>query len=187
MTHYERRLPHWDTVDEPLFVTFRLHGSLPANRVFPPERVTTSGQAFVTMDRLFDPATSGPFYLRQDVIAKLIVRALHEGEDRFQRYQRHAFVAMPNHVHLLDLREVGYPARGFHSLVGPIKRLHRSRGKPYSGQDGRPFWQAESYDHLMRSRDEFTRIRRYMEGNPVRAGLAATPEQFPWSSAARAA
>ena len=40
MKHYERRLPHWDAVDRPLFVTFRLHGSLPINRVFAPATLT---------------------------------------------------------------------------------------------------------------------------------------------------
>src|SRR5882762_4622617 len=34
-----------------LFVTFRLHDSLPSNRVFPPE-VMTNGKAFVAMDRI---------------------------------------------------------------------------------------------------------------------------------------
>src|SRR5438094_685915 len=55
MQHYQRRLPHWDTIDQPLFVTFRLHGSLPAHRVFPSE--TQSGKAFVIMDRLLDRAS----------------------------------------------------------------------------------------------------------------------------------
>jgi hypothetical protein len=63
MTHYERRLPHWDLVGHPVFVTFRLHGSLPASRVFPPERLT-SGKAFVAIDRILDKSTSGPLYLR---------------------------------------------------------------------------------------------------------------------------
>src|SRR5207253_9923873 len=68
MEHYERRLPHWDTVGQPLFVTFRLHNSLPTNRVFPPERLTT-GQAFVAMDRILDAARSGPLYLQHPQIA----------------------------------------------------------------------------------------------------------------------
>jgi len=46
MRHYERRLPQWETIGEPLFVTFRLYGSLPTHRVFPPQTVATSGQAF---------------------------------------------------------------------------------------------------------------------------------------------
>jgi hypothetical protein len=62
MTHYERRLPHWDAVGERLFVTFRLHDSLPRNRIFPPQRLT-SGKAFVTMDRILDRAREGPLFL----------------------------------------------------------------------------------------------------------------------------
>ena len=62
MHHYERRLPHWDVVGQPLFVTFRLHDSLPASRVFPPEGLTT-GKAFVAMDRILDTAQAGPQFL----------------------------------------------------------------------------------------------------------------------------
>jgi len=53
MQAYERRLPHWDTVGQAMFVTFRLHGSLPASRVFPPERLR-NGRAFAAMDKLLD-------------------------------------------------------------------------------------------------------------------------------------
>ena len=45
-----------------------------------------------------------------------------------------------------------------------------------------PFWQDESYDHLVRGDEECQRIRRYIEWNPVKAGLAASPEDFPYSS-----
>ena len=51
------------------------------------------------------------------------------------------------------------------------------------GHTGQPFWQDESYDRLVRDEAEFQRITRYIEMNPVKAGLAAKPEDFPWSSA----
>jgi hypothetical protein len=51
------------------------------------------------------------------------------------------------------------------------------------GRSGEPFWQKESYDHWVRDRAEFERIRDYIEANPVKAGLVATPQDFPWSSA----
>ena len=85
MKHYERRLPHWDTVAQPLFVTFRLHDSLPANRVFPPDRLT-SGQAFVAMDRILDRAQTGARYLGIPEIASLVFGAIRDGERRFYRY-----------------------------------------------------------------------------------------------------
>ena len=45
------------------------------------------------------------------------------------------------------------------------------------------FWQSESYDHWVRDDDELLRIIDYIENNPVKAGLAALPEDYRWSSA----
>jgi len=46
-----------------------------------------------------------------------------------------------------------------------------------------PFWQEESYDHMVRNLSEFENIRNYIEENPVRAGLATEGCQYRWSSA----
>lgn len=105
MHYHDRRLPHWDTTEQPLFVTFRLHGSLPRNRDFPPAHLS-SGQAFVAMDRLLDRSGYGPVFLQRPEVARLVLRTLHDGQVRFRRYELHAFVVMPNHVHLLATRYV---------------------------------------------------------------------------------
>ncbi len=174
---YERRLPHYDAVGERLFVTFRLHGSLPESRIFPPERLT-SGKAFVAMDRLLDAARSGPLHLRQHEIAKhRQSKSLLDGEVKFHRYELHGFVIMPNHVHLLVESHV--PAARW---LGPLKGFTGHAANRLLGLRG-PFWQDESYDHLVRNDDEFDRVRRYIENNPVSAGLVHTPEEFLWSSA----
>ena len=178
MKHYERRLPHWEVIGQPLFVTFRLHGSLPSNRVFPPAKLT-SGRAFLAMDRILGKAQHGPVFLRQPEIARLVVQALTDGEARFQRYHLHSFVVMPNHVHLLVT-----PLVTARQWLGPLKGFTGYRANRTLSRLGAPFWQDESYDHLVRSDEEFRRVERYIEFNPVRAGLTASPEQFPWSSAA---
>ncbi len=177
MAYYERRLPHWDAVGQPVFVTFRLEGSLPTTRVFPPERLQ-SGRAFLAMDRLLDRSDCGPRYLRQPEIAGAIVQAIHDGQTRFQRYQIHAFVVMPNHVHLLVTPQVN--ARQW---LGPLKGFTASQANRLLGRSG-PCWQDESYDHLVRNDREFAKIINYVEQNPVRAGLVESPEEYPWSSAA---
>jgi hypothetical protein len=82
MRFYQRRLPHWDVIGKKVFVTFRLHGSLPANRVFPPARAT-AGEVFVAIDRLLDHARTGPFYLRRPEIAETIVESIRDGDRRF--------------------------------------------------------------------------------------------------------
>ena len=180
MRHYERRLPHWDVVGEPLFVTFRLHGTLPKGRAFPPQHLASSGKAFVAMDRLLDRARSGPFYLRQPEIAEQVVVALWDGERIFNRYQLHAFVVMPNHVHLLATSKV--PASQW---LDSLKGFTGNRANALLGRHG-TFWQEESYDHLVRS-GGFERIRSYIEQNPVTAGLVAHAEDYLWSSARHAA
>ena len=64
MRYHDRRLPHWDATEQPLFVTFRLPGSLPRSRDFPPIHLS-SGQAFVAMDRILDRTVSGPVFLQR--------------------------------------------------------------------------------------------------------------------------
>ena len=46
MAYTERRLPHFSAVGVPIFVTFRLHGSIPRGRVFRPDILTSNGEAF---------------------------------------------------------------------------------------------------------------------------------------------
>jgi REP element-mobilizing transposase RayT len=177
MKHYERRLPHWDVVESPVFVTFRLYDSLPINRVFPPGRLT-SGKAFVAMDRILDKAMSGPRFLQQSDLAALLIDALKDGDRRFHRYDLHAYVVMPNHVHLLVTPHVVAT-----QWLGPLKGFTSHQANQLLARQGKHFWQDESYDHLVRSDDEFQRIRRYIENNPVTAGLVTAAGQFPWSSA----
>jgi REP element-mobilizing transposase RayT len=43
------------------------------------------------------------------------------------------------------------------------------------------FWEAESYDHVVRTRVEFHRIVAYVLNNPVKAGLVRRWQDWPWS------
>jgi len=180
MTLSERRLPHLYAIGQPLFVTFRLYGSLPVNRPFPFANLT-SGEAFVAMDRLLDQARSGPMFLRQPDIAQLVLASIDYGAG-IGHYQLHAFAIMSNHVHLLLTPHINVS-----KLLCSLKRAIARRANLLLERTGQPFWQDESYDHLVRNSDEFRRIQRYIENNPVAAGLATRPEEYPWSSSGRPA
>jgi REP element-mobilizing transposase RayT len=173
---HRRRLPHYHSVGQPIFLTWRLHGSLPANRSFP--SVTTSGRAFLIMDRIPDHAVSGPLFLRRNEIASMVTDSMHYRDRYLRHYQLHAYVVMPNHVHLLmtPLVEVS-------KVMQSLKRFTAREANRILGLTGQPFWQDESYDRLVRNQTEFQRIAHYIEMNPVKAGLAATPKDFAWSSA----
>jgi putative transposase len=176
MREYRRRLPHRDTEGTPVFLTWRLHGSLPAERVFYREHLT-SGKAFVAYDRLLDTATSGPLFMSQPPVASLIQDHLTTiGADLCEL---HAYVIMPNHVHMLCTPNISLP-----SLIRRIKGPTARWANELLGLSGRPFWQEEYFDRDVGSGDEFHRVWTYIEWNPVKAHLAVTPEDFAWSSAA---
>jgi REP element-mobilizing transposase RayT len=178
MPFYRRRLPHFDETERSAFITWRLYDSLPPNRAFPAEALT-SGQAFAAMDRLLEQARTGPFYLREPVIADMIVEAINYNADSLGHYALHAFVVMPNHVHLLVTPAVSLP-----KLTKSLKGITAKRANAILGSTGTTFWQEESYDHLVRNADEFERITRYIEHNPVRAGLVRESGDYRWSSRA---
>jgi len=138
-----------------------------------------SGKAFVAMDRLLDRSRSGPLHLRRREIADLVVAAVQDGQNKFQRYLLHAFVVMPNHVHMLVT-----PRLVATKWLAPLKGFTAYRSNQLLDSHGQAFWQDESYDHLVRSPEEFDRIRVYIEQNPVAAGLVFDAEEYAWSSAA---
>ena len=128
------------------------------------------------MDRLLDRACTGPLFLRMPGVAKMVMDAIYYRDQR--TYHLHAFVVMPNHVHLLMTR-----LEAVSKVMESPKRFTAREGNRLLGLTGQPFWQDESWDRLVRNDTEFERIVYYIERNPVTAGLAATPEEFPWSSA----
>jgi len=178
---YRRRLPHVFETTRPVFLTWRLHGSLPAGRYFPGGKMD-SGAVFVAMDRLLDEARAGPVYLAQPALANLIVDALHYNAQSLGHYWLHAFAVMPNHVHVLLTPNIPLPR-----LTKSLKGITAKGANESLGTTGRPFWHEESFDRDVRNMQELDRIRGYIENNPVRAGLVKEASQFVWSSAGWAA
>ena len=177
MDFYRRRLPHLYDTEHPAFVTWRLHGSLPPNRIFPSASLT-SGRAFAAMDGLLDEARDGTCYLRQPTIADMVVEAIYYNPGILGHYFLHAFVVMPNHVHMLVTPTVALP-----KLTRSLKGITSKRANTMLALAGKPFWQQESYDHLVRHEREFEKIVNYIENNPVRAGLVMEASDYRWSSA----
>jgi REP element-mobilizing transposase RayT len=84
---------------------------------------------------------------------------------------------MPNHVHLLLKPHL--------CMSKPLGSLNAATARNANVllQRSGPFWQDESYDHPVRNGEEFRRVQRYIDHNPVTARLVARPEA--WSSAGR--
>ena len=173
---YRRRLPHFQPDGVSIFLTWRLFGSLPAMRA--KDAYRTPGHAFASVDQALDRNGSGPRWLRDPRIAGLVAESILSGVSRKHWYELEAWVVMPNHVHLLILPQAPVP-----TITRWLKAWTARRANQLLGLVGQPFWQDESYDHWARNRKERERIARYIEWNPVSAGLAATAEEWEWSSA----
>jgi type I restriction enzyme R subunit/putative DNA methylase len=176
MLEYRRRLPHFQPDQVFIFLTWRLYGSLPTKSVR--SSCATPGQAFATADRALDLDSAGPRWMSDQRIAGLVAASILEGENRRHWYELDAWVVMPNHVHLLILPQAPVP-----SITRWLKAWTARQANEVLGRTGQTFWQDESYDHWARNCQQRDRIRRYIERNPVSAGLVASAELWPWSSA----
>jgi putative transposase len=149
---------------------------------------------FALYDGLLDKAEGGRPWLKDEKIAAVVENALLRRYANI--YTLWAYVVMPNHVHvflrpkLIARTEVRATTDDWQECV-PLNKITQylkgssaREANKILGHTGQSFWQDESYDHWARDDDEFYRIIAYIENNPVKAGLARLPEDWPWSSAA---
>ncbi|MBL8820418.1 MAG: transposase [Planctomyces sp.] len=182
-------LPHWFQPGVSYFVTFRTEDSIPAdvNRRWHARRAawlechgislddpnwqellfrlprhirrefheTFSQEYMESLDKGF-----GACVLRNAELSKVVADSLFHFDS--DRYHLGDFVVMPNHVHLIAC------------LLGDTdierqctswKRYTARKINKAMGDSGR-FWQEESFDHLIRSAEQFDAIQRYIADNP---------------------
>jgi putative transposase len=90
----------------------------------------------------------------------------------------HAYVLMGNHVHLLmTAAESGV-------LASAMRRLGQCYTQAFNRKYARtgPLWEGRFKSCLVATDRYLLRVYRYIELNPVRAALAACPEDYRWSS-----
>lgn len=90
----------------------------------------------------------------------------------------HAYVLMTNHVHLLVTPAAANDISLLFQDVGRhfvpyINKTYHRRGS---------LWEGRHKGHILDSEDYFLICMRYIEMNPVRAGMVEHPAQYRWSS-----
>ncbi len=94
------------------------------------------------------------------------------------RVSIHAFVLMTNHVHLL--------VSGEHKDSIPLFMQALGRGFVryinITYERTGTLWEGRYKSSLVSSSEYFLAVSRYIELNPVRAGMASQPGEYPWSS-----
>ncbi len=200
---YHRNLPHIQPEGATFFVTFRLHGSIPATKLIQWReehdmqeaeivRTYTSAEKqkdklyelqrrqFGRMDTYLDSAVHGPTWLTHPAVAKIVVDSFHHFDNK--RYRLDALTIMSNHGHavLSPHQKDDGSFYALKSIMHSIKSYSANEGNKALKRSGR-FWQDESYDHFVRDTDEWGRIVQYVLNNPVKAGLVSDWREWRWS------
>ncbi len=107
--------------------------------------------------------------------AKLFIDSLYHY--RGSAYLLHEFVVMPEHVHIVIT-----PLTSLEKAVQFIKGGFSYRAKKELGSN-MEIWQKGFSDHRIRDASDYAIHRIYVHQNPVRKGLCARAEDYPYSSA----
>jgi putative transposase len=87
----------------------------------------------------------------------------------------YAYVLMPEHVHLLMNEPPLILVAQF------LKALKQITARKLKGKREQ-LWQVRYYDRNIRGEEARSEVIRYLHRNPVKRGLAASPEHYRWSS-----
>jgi putative DNA methylase len=181
-------LPHLDRPGIAQLLSFRQADSVPRRLLLAYDRVLAEARGaerraartrtLVHMEQYLAKGR-GTCRLRDPAAAKLVEDALlfHAPRD----YDLIAWVVMPNHVHVVLRRKRNVELR---TIVRRWKSWTAARLNEAGATSGR-FWQPEVFDSWLRDEDGFSSAIRYVEMNPVKAGLCRSPLDWPFGSARR--
>ncbi|MGJ8643667.1 MAG: transposase [Luteolibacter sp.] len=178
------KLPHWQQCETWVFVTWRLADSLPKAKldewnerrsiwldVHPQPWDEATDMEFQEkfgdeVDRLLDNG-SGSCVLKKPENAEIVADALHHFNG--SRYSLSDFVVMPNHVHVL------FSPHPDHQLADIIHSWKRHTARKINSSEGKSgaLWQPDYWDRLIRSRQHFDWVKRYIAKNPKHLNAGA--------------
>jgi putative transposase len=110
--------------------------------------------------------------------ARLFLKTLY-GYRREGKFALHAFVVMPEHVHLLIT-----PSENV-TIERAIQLIKGGYSHALGSEIGRKreIWQRGFTDHRIRDSNDFMHHREYIHQNPVVRGLVTVPSEYRYSSA----
>ena len=188
---YRRNLPHYQPESGIFFITYRLNFDLPLEiiekltqqkqefsrreRVFKnknekSEKIDFEKQQFYLIDNYLGLCKNGQKYLSNPNIAQIVKDSLFFMNK--EQYELYCFCVMPNHVHIL-IKPQEKKNGTFYSFAEILKGHKGSTARKANIILNRAgsFWHKESYDHSIRSQQEFEDTVWYIVNNPVKAHL----------------
>jgi len=140
--------------------------------VKPTRLISPPGTYFVT----FSTFQRRRFFVEENY-ARLFLKTLY-GYRRLRKFELHAFVLMPDHIHLLLTPAADVTLeRAMQFIKGGYSH---SVGREISGRE---IWQKGFMDHRIRDAQDFAGHRFYIHQNPVMGKLVERAEEYRYCSA----
>jgi REP element-mobilizing transposase RayT len=183
---HKRNLPHIYIPNSAYFITTRLHGSIPKHKLYElknrfgnlktplnkGEKYKQESKFFYEYDQLLHK-NSKINYLSNFKIAEIVKTQIFKLDKH--EYSLYCFTIMPNHIHIVfNLYEHSKPIS---KIMQEIKRISAYYSNRVLNKKCK-FWQAESYDHVIRDTEELFKVMKYVVLNPVKAGLVNNWEDW---------
>lgn len=139
----------------------------------PPRALSPHGTYFVTFS-----TWQRRWLFVVESYARLFLKTMYSYR-RQRRFELHAFVVMPEHVHLLLT-----PAPGV-TLEGAIQFIKGGYSHAITAELGRKgeVWQRGFTDHRIRDASDFEIHRIYIHENPVKRGIVERAPEYRYCSA----
>ena len=175
---FRRNLPHFYEENAVYDITFRLVNTIPRHifqdYIIIKEQLKKQGKDKdlyrVYNDNigeyLDDTANSKSWLANTEVQAEVLSAIYFHHKKSFYVI---AFCIMPNHVHLI-VNTLGFSYSPLGKTLGSIKQFSARKANLILQRKGQ-FWHHESYDHMVRSRNELAERVKYVKNNPVKSGL----------------
>jgi len=198
---YRRNLPHFHIKGQTFFITWMLYGALPRDVILNSERNAenesilkyNSGyhsnqmkkdfirKKFIDFDENLDLSHSDNHILRIPDIAQIVKESLHFWDRK--KIDLICYCIMSNHVHTifttkekdLDENEVY-----LQDILESIKKFSAKRCNLHLKQTGQ-FWQHESFDRIIKDREDLYWTINYILDNPIKAGYCENRKDYKWS------
>jgi REP element-mobilizing transposase RayT len=177
---------------ETAFITFRLHGTVPAATARELKADLAAAHAagldhrraqksfFAKFDAVLDRAPIGQRYFDSEKMADVLAGEIMMLEET--GFVVHGFAILPNHAHLV----LHLPASSRLSFASAIDLLHqrteqlcRRLVRPKLPPEA-PFWQAGWFDYPVADAAELARILAYVGGQAQQVGLAQRFQAWPY-------
>ncbi len=187
------RLPHWEVEDGRYFVTIHLAGAIPKQGIERIQQLSAELQQgespnsvesqlplmrtiFRQMEEWLDRAEHNTL-LNAPAVAEMVIEAIQH-RSQIQHWELFGFVIMPNHVHLF----LSVLQGTLKESIDDFKRWTGHKAAKLISLPNDRFWQDEWFDHWSRSDEQDERIVRYIQQNPVKAGLVPAAADWKYGS-----